>query len=336
MDTGMATTARIGTGRRPSRGAVRGSRPAASGLIAAVATLVVGLATVGCGADGFLSVGSSSVPVVQARPEATDRLHRQAQDALDRWAQAVKDNGGSTITFTGELTSQIGDWEGALAQTDKSALMGGAIVAASPLSEDRPGKREVRWTDGPKLDTEVLSAAQALEALLADVEQRCDKCTPLEITDANLATGLAETSTGPAEVPTWVFTIKGTAVRVTRVAVDGSVTVDPPPWNVDDPPEGRSIDHAVGDASSRTLEVQFAGAPKGADEPCGADYSAEAVESDLAVVVIIHTTEYGGSSNQTCLANAAGRTASVSLAAPLGERVVLEGREGLPVPVLPQ
>ena len=323
----MATTARTGTGHRPSRSAVGGT-----GSVA-LAAFVVGFLTLACSVNGFFSASSTAVPVGEARPEATDRLHRQAQDALDRWAQAVQDNGGSTITFTGELTSQIGEWEPAVATRDKAALLGGALVATNPLSEERPGKREVRWTDGPKVDAQVLSAAQALEDLIADVAQPCEDCTPLEITDANLATGLAETSSGPAEVPTWVFTIKGTAVRVTRVAVDGSVTVTPPPWNADDPPEGLSIDLAAGDPGSRTLDVQFVGAAKGAEDPCGADYTAEALESDLAVVVIIHAIEHDASAAQPCRSIGRTRTATVSLSGPLGERVVLEGRQGLPVPV---
>lgn len=284
---------------------------------------IVALATAACSVSGFLSADSTSVPVVQ--PQATDRLHLQAQEALDRWAQAVKDNGGSTITFTGALTSQIGEWEPAVATKDRAALAGGAIVASTPLSTERPGKQEVRWTDGPKLETEVLSAAQALEQLVADVAKPCKaSCTPLEITDANLATGLTETSTGPAEVPTWVFTIKGTAVRVTRVAVDRSVTVTPGPWSVDDPPAGISIYAARGDASSRTIEAEFVGA----EGDC-ATYAAEAVESDQAIVIIVDEhTRSGG-----CPATGVIRSATVSLAAPLGDRVVLEGRQGLPVPV---
>jgi hypothetical protein len=311
MDTGMVTTARH----------------------AAFAALLVAFATAACDASGFLSVGSTSVPVVEQKPLPSDRLHRQAEEALDRWAQAVQDNGGSTIVFTGPLTSQIGAWEAAVAAKDKPALAGGALVASAPLSEDRPGKREVHWTDGPKVDTQVLSAAQAFDALVADVDAPCDTCTPLEVTAANLATSLAETSNGPAEVPTWVFTIKGTAVRVTRVAVDGSVTVTPPPWNADDPPEGLSIDLAIGDAGSRTLDVEFVGAPKGADDPCGADYTAEAVESDLAVVVIVHAVGHDGAAPPGCRLVGKTRTATVSLSAPLGARVVLEGRQGLPVPV---
>ena len=54
----------------------------------------------------------------------------------------------------------------------------------------------------------------------------------------------------------------------------------------DDPPVGISIEGASGSADSRKLQVSFIGALKSADEPCGADYATEAVESTLAVVVI--------------------------------------------------
>ena len=120
---------------------------------------------------------------------------------------------------------------------------------------------------------------------------------------ANLATGLAETSTGPAEVPTWVFTIKGTSVRVTRVAVDRSVTVTPGPWNVDDPPEGLSIYGARGEPGSATLEVEFVGANKA----CSLDYAIEPVESEQAVVVIVE--ERPGAAG--CTADGVTRSANV-------------------------
>jgi hypothetical protein len=78
--------------------------------------------------------------------------------------------------------------------------------------------------------------------------------------------------------------------------------------------------------------VSFVGSPGPASQPCGADYTAEAVESDLAVVVIV--TEHRNPGLATCTAVGARRTAAVELASPLGDRAVLEVREGLPVPVL--
>jgi hypothetical protein len=50
-------------------------------------------------------------------------------------------------------------------------------------------------------------------------------------------------------------------------------------------------------------------------------------------VVIIPAIGHDGAAPQLCRAMGKTRTATVSLSAPLGERVVLEGRQGLPVPV---
>jgi hypothetical protein len=130
----------------------------------------------------------------------------------------------------------------------------------------------------------------------------------------------------------WEFTVQGTAVRVTRVAIADRVTVVPPPWDSSDPPVGISIDSATGTVGGRQLTVDFTGAPDPGSQPCGADYTAEAVESPTAVVVIV--TEHPHSAfGEACLLVGAMRTAVVELAAPLGERAVLEVREGLPVAV---
>ena len=68
--------------------------------------------------------------------------------------------------------------------------------------------------------------------------------------------------------------------------------------------------------------------------PCGEDYTAEAVESELAVVVIVtrhpHTPPFG----EACSAVGARRTATATLAAPLHDRVVLDLQQGTPVPVV--
>ena len=299
-----------------------------SPLVLATLATVAALASVAAGcASNVLSPGGSGVPLISAAPRAEDRLHQQAQDALERWANAVRANGGASITFVGDLTSQIGDWE-ANNEDGKSALEGGAVAASDDLSAERPGRREVKWVDGTKVDVEVLSARQALDALVETAPGDCGGCEPLRVTDANLATGLVETSTGPAEVPVWVYSVRGSAVRITRVAVDGGVMVDPPPWDADDPPVGLSIDLALGEPGSRKLQVEYVGA----DESCGLEASVEALESDLAVVVIVDE-QPGPDAAQACRLVGRLKTAEITLDAPLGDRVVLEGRQGLPVPV---
>jgi hypothetical protein len=129
----------------------------------------------------------------------------------------------------------------------------------------------------------------------------------------------------------WEFTLKGTAVRLTRAAFAHPVTVALPPENAESS-IGLRIDAANGSAGARALTVTFVGAPLRGDTACGEDYTTEAVESDLAVVVIVtrhpNVPWFGA-----CSAVGAIRTAGVELAAPLGERAVLDIQQGLPVPV---
>ena len=310
-------------------------RPTPSRPANRLATLLVaGALLVAACANPVLAPGGSSPPGTGQGPAPADPLHRQAHDALERWADAVHESGGAGITFVGDRTGRIGEWEPDRAGNPAAALLSGLVEAGTALSAEVPGRGSVRWLDGTSVEVNVLSAAMALQELVgAGDGTECRGCLPLRITEAKLATSLAETSRGPAEAPTWVFTIEGSAVRVTRLAVDQSVTVKVPPWNADHPPEGVSIIHATGEPDSRRLTVQFVGAELGADEPCGADYTAEAVESELAVVVIV--TERRDDPDEPCDAVGFPRTAEVRLASRLGDRAVLEVRQGLPVEVSP-
>ncbi len=295
-------------------------------MVRVMAWLVVALLLAGC-ATPVAAPGGSDVPLRSALPEPEDRLEAQAHDALERWAEAVRQNGGASITFVGELTSQIGTWEDAVGGNNKAALQAGMVETMTTLSAERPGRREVKWVDGTKVDVEVFSARQALDELTGSANGDCEGCEPLHVTEANLATGLVETSTGPAEVPMWVYSIRDSAVRITRVAVDAGVTVDPPEWDAEDPPEGVSIDLALGEPGSKDLEVQFVGA----DESCAIEYDVEAVESELAVVVIVEARP--GPDASGCRLVGRLLTAQLTLDAKLGKRAVLEVRQGLPVPV---
>ncbi len=289
---------------------------------AAVASVAILVLTVGCNAV---------LPGASRAPQPADRIHAQAQDALARWADAAAKSGGATISFVGDSTGQVGTWEASVGDNNKQALMAGLLTAPTPLSDAVPSRSHVRFVDGSSVDVDVLSAADTLDDLVAASTGTCPDCRPLRVTDAKLATGLVETTLGPAEAPLWVFTIDGTAVRVTRVAVDPSITLVPPPFNADHPPEGVSIDLAVGTAESRKLAVSFIGAEKTGDQPCGADYTTEAVESDLAVVVIVF--EHRNTTGAVCRDVGKTRTATVTLDAPLGKRAVLEVTQGLPVPL---
>jgi len=267
-------------------------------------------------------------------PQLLERQHQQARDELQRWADAVAAAGGQQgFVIVGDATGQIGDWEIEVGSNNKSALMAGKVVAVVELADETPAPAEVHWKDGSVRTLPTISAAQALKDLQAAGVQACPECDALKVTAAKLTTAQIETSRGPATVPAWEFSLQGTAVHVTRVAISAraNISVTPPPWNPDDPPVGLSIYSASGTVGGRQLTVSFVGAPKPGSQPCGADYDAEAVESQTAVVVII--IEHNNATPGVCEAVGATRSATARLAAPLGDRAVLEVRDGLPVPV---
>ena len=149
------------------------------------------------------------------------------------------------------------------------------------------------------------------------------------MTDARLTSGPIQTTRGPATAPIWEFTVQGTAVKLTRVAIANPVVVAPDEVGSG---LGLSIDSASGSVSGTELTVAFVGAPDPGDKPCGEDYTAEAVESDLAVVVIV--TRHPHVTIGACSAVGARRTATATLAAPLGSRAVLDLQRGTPVPIV--
>jgi hypothetical protein len=236
----------------------------------------------------------------------------------------------------GELTGQIGDWEQSVGENNKIALMTGNIVDKAGLTSAAPAAARIQWADGRSKEVPVLPAAQAHQAIVAEVkDHQCQGCQPLEITDARLSTKDIATTRGKASVPTWEFTIRGTKVIVTRVAVDPSaaVKVSPAPWDPNNPPAGYSIESATVSPDGKKLTAHFTGSGGTAEKPCGADYSAYAVESANAVVIIVIEHRYPGTMgpNEACNLMGYARTAVADLAGPLGERTVLEVREGLPV-----
>lgn len=291
------------------------------GIVAAIA-LAAGLS--GCALGGPFPLGD---------PDAV-RLHQQAQAALARWADAVAAAGRQQgFVPVGELTGQVGDWESNVGDNNKRALMAGMVQAAVNLSAQAPPDGELRWQDRTTVTVRLVSAQEALAEVRTDGSGACPDCVPLQITGAQLATGPVETSRGPAMAPVWEFTVQGTAVKVTRVAIAAPVAVVPPPWDPNDAPVGISIESATGTVGGWQLTVTFVGAPAPGDQGCTADYTAEAVESPTAVVVIV-TEHPHYPFFAACSAVGAIRTAAVELVAPLGERAVLEVKEGLPVPVL--
>ena len=234
-----------------------------------------------------LGVGDSPSATVSPLPGATDpaAAHQRAQGVLSKWAHAVAAAGANAaVTPVGELTGQIGDWEEAVGDNNKRALMAGMVASANSLSDEAPPDGKVTWHDGTTTKVPLLAAQQAIVAIENTKEAPCSDCTMLLVTDARLTSGPIQTTRGPATAPIWEFTVQGTAVKLTRVAIANPVVVAPDEVGSG---LGPSIDSASGSVSETDLIVAFVGAPDPGNKPCGEDYTAEAVESDLAVVVIV-------------------------------------------------
>lgn len=276
----------------------------------------------GCGFAGFGPAVDDSA-----------KLHEQARAALARWTVAVNSAGGpSAFVPVGDRTLQVGDWEEAVGDNNKQAMLAGLVNSTIPLSGQAPADGQVHWPDGSVSTVGLISAQQALKDITTDAGgSSCAACEPLQIVKAELTSGPISTSRGVAQAPMWMFSIQGTTVRLARIAVAASITVTPPAWDPNNPPTGLAINSAAGSVSGHTLTVSFVGAPAPGDQGCGADYSTEAVESADAVVVIV--IEHPNLSLGACTAVGAIRTATVELAAPLGNRAVLEVQQGLPVAV---
>lgn len=272
-----------------------------------------------------------------------ERLQQQARDALARWDAALAAAGGTApraFVPVGDLTNIVGEFEPAVGDNNKAALTAGEVTYGM-LPVAAPATGEVRWHDGVTRTVDILSAEQALEELIAPGNHDCGGCVPLYVTGATLVTSEIQTGRGRATVPTWDYTLEGTSARITRVAVApaSSLSVEPPPWDAANPPAGLWIEAAEVTADGRRLTAHFTGSKGPATEPCGIDYSARVVESANAVVVIVDERHYdgpmtdGAGREMACNMMGFRRTATVDLAAPLGERAVLEVKQGQPVPV---
>ena len=211
-------------------------------------------------------------------------------------------------------------------------MLDGLVDSTIPLSDEPPPDGQVHWADGSASTVGLVSAAQVLRALKSEGDpSSCSGCKPLEITKAELSERPVTTSRGTAQTPVWLFSLEGTAVQLARVAVASNITVTPPAWDPYNLPIGLAISGASGSLTGRQVTVSFTGAPGPASQSCGADYTAEAVESAQAVVIIVIT--HANLTIGACTAVGAPRTATAELAEPLGNRAVLEVQQGLPVAV---
>jgi hypothetical protein len=227
----------------------------------------------------------------------------------------------------------VGDWEPAVGDDNKAALLAGLIEAAGPLPA-APDRRDVRLHDGRTRPVRPLSAAETLDrakrAAMRDAPAACSGCRPLRVTGARLVSAALETVGGRATAPAWEFRLGGSAVRLVAVAIPDSAVTELTAFGRPEGQNGGSWVERADPVDGPALAVAFPAAPYGADRPCGADYTGEVVESARAVVVLLATIRvYESAANDDCPAGV--QRLTIPLRRPLGDRVVLQLYTGIPV-----
>jgi len=181
----------------------------------------------------------------------------------------------------------------------------------------------------------VLSAAQAVRSLAElgpGKSGSCGECRPLILGSPRLITVKVGTATGPATAPAWSFAVRGSKVRVTRVAAGPAPYPDVRglPYGAVSQDAGMTV-HVDGGGG---LVVSFTAGPPASAGPCGSDYTGRLVEAQRVVAVLLDKIPSGGNPapGVTCGEVASDRTVRIMPAHPLGERIVINGATGMAVP----
>ena len=293
--------------------------------------LVAALAVAACGSQLAAPPATPHVTpstAGQNGPAAFVARARQVTAQWDRSPAAHAWRAGFVLMDASDLTPVPS--KGFSTGREKLAFMSGhfrlaGVLPAGPL----PGM--VRWANGTTLRLPLLSARAAFAELAA--ERPCavpNACGQLTVTGAEPGVVTVRTSQGPASVPAWRFTVAGLGWKVSEAAVARSVFVVLPGYGPI-PPAGRDTqgvsELTAVSGNGRALRLIFVG---GACDPAWGAYKYESGST-----VVVGSWERS-SANGPCPAVGIGRTARVTLARPLGTRVVLDVASGLPlVPGLP-
>ena len=211
-------------------------------------------------------------------------------------------------------------------QREKDAFGSGHFRLAGTLpAGPLPGL--VRWADGTTLRLPVLAARAAFAELAA--QRPCGgpgACGQLTVTGTQPGVVTVRTSRGLASVPAWRFMVAGLGWAISEVAVARSPLVVLPGYGPI-PAAGRNTPGVNGlttvSADGHTLTLSFIGSA------CDAAWGAYRYQSNTTVVA--GSWEKPAAGNTPCPAVGMVRTARVTLAHPLGTRVILDVASGLPL-----
>jgi hypothetical protein len=310
---------------------------AVAGCAAAGSTRPAGTAAASARPPDYVIASAVGQPVPQhSTPEspppegvnvaAFNSLARQEAGAWARSPLAKVWRTGLVVLTADELSS--GPSGGFPSSAAKLAFINGDLVfTGSPPTGAPAGV--VTWADGSRLKVPVLSEARAFSELTGS--RQCPGCatTPLAVTAARPTTLDVRTSRGTASVPAWAFTLKGVSAPVIQAALAPGSYVTPYTYGSSAEklaPLGTAFvggGPVTPSADGRTLTVGLAGSP--------CDTAWGGLVAEVGGAVVVGGWMHDPNPDHSCIAVLVQRLASVRLAAPLGDRVVLDAATGQPV-----
>ncbi|MBV9792811.1 MAG: hypothetical protein JO016_02625 [Actinobacteria bacterium] len=296
---------------------LRGGRRFTAG--AAVAGLAVGLA-VTAGVTGVAGCSSGAPPAAPAAPAPP--VAPQLRAALQRWSAFPATAAVRPLVLVEEL--DLNEPAAFPSGADQHAYDDGAITM--PRS----------WPAGPgqAAGLPLISAARAAARLTTTATPTPSPSSPsgspgtrLIVTRVELGTAVFSTDRGQQALPAWRFSFRGATGTADVLAVATAsrfwpAGLRPLPPREDATERGRS---------TRTLMLTTSGEPAGTG-PCQATYTVRQASSAHAVALYVVETPHGGGSG-VCAASAAQVTLTVTLPAPLGNRVLVDALTFAPIPV---
>jgi hypothetical protein len=285
-----------------------------------IACLSLALLLSSCGGEHEVSPGGS-------HGASRDGFETRAREVAERWQGSADDHAWRKGFVSLEVlnprgwnhVSQIPAW------VNRSSH-NGAWRLATKLPKGSQNHADVRWPDGEVSQVPLITAASAYEEFSrpADlIEEECPAkgCRPLLVTGARLGEVPLETSRGTIQAPAWMFTVEGVEQRKVHMAVDPSAVTARPERIPGGTEEVMAFDLVAGKPDELLLRYGFGA--------CDTVRGPRAYETGQLVVVDID--EEDSSAGEPCPAILKVATTTVTLARPLGDRLVLDSGTGLPV-----
>lgn len=302
------------------------------------AAVVATLSVVACGSPGATGVPPTVPPSASSSASPSASPIVLPTRALVAWDGFPADQVPRPIVLMGSIYSP----SGFSSLQAKDATFCRKFKAGATLPKGVPSGAYASWAGGANAVYPAISAAAAFAAMAASTPEMSAVFCALVVGGAHFGAFDFLTDRGTAHIYSWLFTAKGVNDYL------GYPGLAPSPRRKGGPIKRLLNARATVATDERTLAFSFYGAQAGSG-PCDADYKGLVAESKSAVAVALqeipNTTpgppsaapgspSAASPSPPACIPIVVLRSVTVTLAGPLGGRVVVDA-SGAPVSVCP-